>query len=573
MTCAERVRAELEVLGLDASAPRPRLLRAHARRARRDARRRHLLASAAAASTHRRGQGGDPDPADPQGSPGRLPHPRRRDRPGRRDVLRGRAGPLRRDRLPLLAAPGPGGPAPDRSAGGLPPRHRCVGAPRLWDAWTPGGLEAVLAALDSAPGGTGATEGAVSGAAASRSSRRCSPGRPVADLGGRHQPAVRPGGGGGRQAGPPGRRPRRGRGSAGRRHGGRPGGGSWSTPRGYRQSPYADMGPAGVDTRDTRRMTGERRAVPDPSARRGRPPATRRASSGMPARGARGTRVSGDLAPTGPARTRVAPLPTGPARGRRPATCPTRRGRHLRAHLRGVGLPPRPGRPSLGELGRPLESSTSAAAPGASRSRRRARPPRHRRRPQPRRAGRAAAPRRRRRRRRPGARRPGRRRRPCSTLSRPLPPPTWCSATASWSMSTTRPRRCATWPRCCAAAARPACSSPHGSPPCWPARWPAASPRPARPRPATADGDRATRCPAGSPRPASPRWSQAAGLPCRPVHGVRLFSDLVPGTLVDGEPAAAPAGPGAAAARHPARLPRPLATHCTSSLPALSTVR
>ena len=82
---------------------------------------------------------------------------------------------------------------------------------------------------------------------------------------------------------------------------------------------------------------------------------------------------------------------------------------------------------------------------------RRARPPGHRGRPQPRRAGRAAAPGRRGRRPRSPASRatwPG-----CSTGRRGPAAPTWCSATACSSTSTTRPPR---WPRspgCCAPAA------------------------------------------------------------------------------------------------------------------------
>ncbi len=50
------------------------------------------------------------------------------DRPGRRDVLRGRAGPLRRHRLPLLAAGGAWRAAPHRLQGRLAARHRLLGA-------------------------------------------------------------------------------------------------------------------------------------------------------------------------------------------------------------------------------------------------------------------------------------------------------------------------------------------------------------------------------------------------------------------------------------------------------------
>ena len=90
----------------------------------------------------RRGQGRHPDPADPVRAPGRLPHPRRRHRPGRLHLLRGRPGPLRRDRLPLLAAGGARGAAPHRRRAG----SRCGppapgSSPALHDAWQLGGLE------------------------------------------------------------------------------------------------------------------------------------------------------------------------------------------------------------------------------------------------------------------------------------------------------------------------------------------------------------------------------------------------------------------------------------------------
>ena len=73
-----------------------------------------------------RGEGGHPDPADPVGPPGHLPDPRRRHRTGRRDLLRGRAGALRRHGLRLLAARRPRGAAPDR-----PPRCLAAGDRRL----------------------------------------------------------------------------------------------------------------------------------------------------------------------------------------------------------------------------------------------------------------------------------------------------------------------------------------------------------------------------------------------------------------------------------------------------------
>ena len=93
----------------------------------------------AAGGARRRGQGRDPDPADPLRPPGRVPHPRRLQRSGRRDVLRGRARSLLRDRLPLLAARGARVRATHRPARGVDPGDggvgdvravRCVGGRR-----------------------------------------------------------------------------------------------------------------------------------------------------------------------------------------------------------------------------------------------------------------------------------------------------------------------------------------------------------------------------------------------------------------------------------------------------------
>ena len=74
-----------------------------------------------------RGEGGHPDTADPVGPPGHLPDPRRRHRTGRRDVLPGRAGALRRHGLRLLAARRPRGAAPDRPPRCLAAGDRCLG--------------------------------------------------------------------------------------------------------------------------------------------------------------------------------------------------------------------------------------------------------------------------------------------------------------------------------------------------------------------------------------------------------------------------------------------------------------
>ena len=130
MDAGERVRAELEILGLDASRHVMDVLRPVPRRARR-----HPVDGAARAAQQgraprRRGQGGHPDPADPVRAPGGLPDPRRRDRPGRRDVLRGRARPLRHHGVPLLAARRPRRAAAHRPARGVAAGDRLLGAVR-----------------------------------------------------------------------------------------------------------------------------------------------------------------------------------------------------------------------------------------------------------------------------------------------------------------------------------------------------------------------------------------------------------------------------------------------------------
>ena len=76
----------------------------------------------------RRGQGGDPDAADPLRPAGGLRDPGRRHRLHRLDLLRGRPGALRRDGVPLLAAGHPRGAAAHRSARGVAAGHRGVGA-------------------------------------------------------------------------------------------------------------------------------------------------------------------------------------------------------------------------------------------------------------------------------------------------------------------------------------------------------------------------------------------------------------------------------------------------------------
>ncbi len=132
----------------------------------------------------------------------------------------------------------------------------------LWDAWTIGGADAVHAALAAADvrahalaaAGAAYGPGAVAGAARSRSSR------PVVERAGDHAAQLDPAAGSG------------GRGGLGEQDEGRgdqPGGMGGSRRRvlvhasGFRQSPYADIKPAGEDSRTTRRLTGKGRAVPD----------------------------------------------------------------------------------------------------------------------------------------------------------------------------------------------------------------------------------------------------------------------------------------------------------------------
>ena len=209
-TDAELVRAELEVLGLDASRHvvdfyRP-FLAALGRGSGRGAA--HLPQRRGGAGG--RGEGGDPDPADPLGPAGGLRDPRRRHGLHRLDLLRGRAGALRRDGVPLLAAGHPRGAAAHRSARGVAAGHRGVGAAGA--ARGVGGRRARRRSreLMAAPGEF--TEQAIAGAAASRSSR------PV---------MVRP---------------------------------VLVHPTGFRMSPYADIKPAGEDA-----ATAARRAAVRPA--------------------------------------------------------------------------------------------------------------------------------------------------------------------------------------------------------------------------------------------------------------------------------------------------------------------
>ncbi len=85
-----------------------------------------------------------------------------------------------------------------------------------------------------------------------------------------------------------------------------------------------------------------------------------------------------------------------------------------------------------------------------------------------------------------------------------------------------------------------ACWSPSGTPPSSPAPWPATShrrsrswpthPSPVRPRPAGPD--------TGSPRDEVTALLEQAGFEVTSTHGIRVFADLVPGSLLDLEPGA-----------------------------------
>ena len=73
-------------------------------------------------------------------------------RPGRRDVLRGRPGSLRRDAVPLVAAGDPRRRPAHRAARGVAAGHRLLGAAGLLaDGWSTGGVDAALAEIDRVP--------------------------------------------------------------------------------------------------------------------------------------------------------------------------------------------------------------------------------------------------------------------------------------------------------------------------------------------------------------------------------------------------------------------------------------
>jgi error-prone DNA polymerase len=155
---------------------------------------------------------------------------------------------------------------------------RATGAwelPVLWDAWTDGGLEAVRAVLEVAPGWDGASPGAVAGAAASRASRPVLARPPVSDLGGGINPPYDRAAEEAASGLPVGDREPEGSGRG--RAGGMGGGPIYrrvfvDQATGYRQSPYADVGTPGERTRDTRRMTAAETSQDRADRRRGDPP-------------------------------------------------------------------------------------------------------------------------------------------------------------------------------------------------------------------------------------------------------------------------------------------------------------
>ena len=303
-------------------------------------------------------------------------------RPGRRDVLRGRPGPLRRDAVPLLAAGHPRRGPPHRAARGVDAGHRLLGAARA--ARRLAGRRPGRGRRGDGRHRAGHRAGSVAGAAESRSTR------PV---------MTRPPLGGSAR----GLRAARGReGRVGRRHG-RGRAGCWCTRAGSasRRTPTSSR-PASPATTPGRR----------PARRRRR----RRASCGTPARGARADEASLRPGADLPVPTRDRPAPAPPA----PPWC----GRSLREVLAGGSAAARRARrraaapaaspcrwPSSG-TGSPWSTPAPTRWPRWS-----AGPARPVSRSAPCRATRPA----------------------CSTSSSPAAP-TWCSATACSSSSTTRPR-------------------------------------------------------------------------------------------------------------------------------------
>ena len=98
-------------------------------------------------------------------------------------------------------------------------------------------------------------------------------------------------------------------------------------------------------------------------------------------------------------------------------------------------------------------------------------------------------------------------------------------------------------PRCCGPAVPSPCWSASGTPPCWPGRWPATSPRPGPC--STREPDRPERAETGRRAPVHRRGARPAcsRQPASPAarHGIRVFTDLVPSSLLDLEPGASAA--------------------------------
>ena len=413
----------------------------------------------------RRGQGRHPDPADPLRAPGHLPDPRRRHRPGRRDVLRGRPGSLRRHACSTpgcwWSAASCAGPA---TSGVSLRATGCWELPVLAALWQRAGIEAVREQMAVVPEGFG---GGRRGGRRSRArpSRRSS--RPV--MATRRPSASR------RRAGWP---------LHGRRHGPAPGAGALQRLR---------------DVPLLRHQAGRR----GHQGRRPQAVAPQPRERGM-SRALGLSRMSAGERRSS-ARTAVV----------------------WEALERALEHP-------AATTSRALASSTSAAAPAVSRSGwpssatgspwSTPAPT-----PWPRwRAGPA----------RSASRSPG-----VQGDLADLPTlvdrrsPTWCSATACSRWSTTRPPP---WPRSarCSAPAAPSRSwSPSGTPRSSRAPWPATSRRRSRSWPT-----RPTRPPAapatGSPRTRPTALLAGAGFEVASTHGVRVFADLVPGSLLDLEPGA-----------------------------------
>nr|WP_284287439.1 methyltransferase domain-containing protein [Angustibacter aerolatus] len=175
MTGVERVRAEPRGARARRQRARARPVRADARRARHHPQPRPAAPPRGSEPAGGRREGRDADPADPLGPPGGVPDPRRRDRAGRRHLLRGRPGPVRGHGVPLLDARRAGCCAAPARAGCRCARPVRGSLPPLWEAWTDGGLDgvrdAIAAADERAVEQAGYTAQATEGAAASRSPR------------------------------------------------------------------------------------------------------------------------------------------------------------------------------------------------------------------------------------------------------------------------------------------------------------------------------------------------------------------------------------------------------------------